>query len=228
MRGFIVYTNLQVRPQARAKYYEDFKSMAVFRNSYLIMRHGQSEANAQGVVVSDPKIGCEGFGLTQWGSEQVISSALAYKGETFSQIICSDFLRTDQTAQLTAKTLNLAAPEQEIGLRERFFGCWDGKSDKHYQDVWDLDHSTGQSVASGVESVDSVLQRGLKVLEKLEKKYQDQVILLVSHGDMLQILRTAFVGEIPQQHRSLCHHETAEIRHLVSQGDPLPLQVRVL
>ena len=197
--------------------------MKVFRNSYLIMRHGQSEANVAGIVVSEPKIGCERFGLTKWGAEQVIASALEYSGEAFTQIICSDFLRTQQTAKLTAETLNLPSPQQDIGLRERFFGRWDGESDKHYQDVWDRDQLNEQPADDGVEGVDDVLQRGLKVLEKLEQKYQNQVILLVSHGDMLQILRTAFVGETPQQHRSLCHHETAEIRSLVSRGEQFPL-----
>jgi len=196
--------------------------MDVFRNSYLIMRHGQSEANVAGVVVSDPKIGCERFGLTKWGGEQVIASALEYTGEAFTQIICSDFLRTQQTAKLTAEMLNLPSPQQEEGLRERFFGRWDGEPDKHYQDVWDRDKLNGQPVNDRVEGVDDVLQRGLKVLKKLEQKYQNQVILLVSHGDMLQILRTVFVGKTPQQHRSLCHHETAEIRSLVSRGAQFP------
>jgi broad specificity phosphatase PhoE len=43
------------------------------------------------------------------------------------------------------------------------------------------------------------------------------VILLISHGDMLQILRTLVTGISPHKHRSLTHHETAEIKYLVSQ-----------
>ncbi|MEH6404066.1 MAG: histidine phosphatase family protein [Sneathiella sp.] len=197
--------------------------MTVFRNSYLIMRHGQSEANVAGVVVSDPAIGCERFGLTKQGSEQVITSALEHEGEGITQVICSDFLRTQQTAKLVVDTLNLPSAQPEKGLRERFFGRWEGKSDKHYQDIWDLDQLNGQPVGNGVESVESVLQRGFKVLERLERQYTNQVILLVSHGDMLQILRTAFIGKLPKLHRSLSHHETAEIKQLVSQGDECPV-----
>ncbi len=197
--------------------------MAVFRNSYLIMRHGQSEANVAGVIVSDPAIGCERFGLTKQGSEQVIASALKYKGEGVTQAICSDFLRTQQTAKLVVDTLNLPLPQPEKGLRERFFGCWEGKSDEHYQDIWEQDQLNGQPTGNRVESAKAVLQRGFKVLEKLELLYQDQVILLVSHGDMLQILRTAFIGKPPQLHRSLSHHQTAEIKRLVSQGDQCPV-----
>ena len=192
------------------------------------MRHGQSEANVAGVVVSDPAIGCQRFGLTERGSEQVIASALQHTGKVFTQVICSDFLRTQQTAQLVADTLGLASPQQETGLRERFFGCWEGMSDEHYQDVWQRDQMTEQTTKDGVEHTEIVLQRGVKVLERLERQYQNQVILLVSHGDMLQILRTAFVGKTPQQHRSLPHHETAEIKSLVCQGDKLPMLGRLL
>ncbi len=193
--------------------------MAVFKNSYLIMRHGESDANVKGLIVSDPSIGCASFGLTQQGSQQVIASALAYTGEAITQIICSDFLRTRQTAQLIAETLNLLLPQQDTGLRERFFGSWEGLSAEHYQGIWQRDQMTVQCADDGVESPEAVLQRGITVLDRLEQQYQNDVVLLVSHGDILQILRTRFVGKPPQQHRSLPHHETAEIRCLVSQGD---------
>jgi probable phosphoglycerate mutase len=193
--------------------------MTVFKNSYLIMRHGESVANAKGVIVSDPAIGCKDFGLTQQGSEQVVASVLAHTGEAITKIICSDFLRARQTAELIAQSLNLPSPQQDTGLRERFFGSWEGKSDEHLQGIYQRDEITEKQVDDGVESTEAILQRGIKVLERLEHRHQGHVILLVSHGDILQILRTAFVGKPPRQHRSLPHHETGEIRWLVSQGD---------
>ena len=201
--------------------------MAVFNNSYLIMRHGQSEANVAGLIVSDPAIGCQRFGLTENGRLQVSNSAQGHSETAISQIICSDFLRTRQTAQLAAEVLGRPSPQLEVGLRERFFGCWEGLSDEHYQGVWQHDQTAEMSskesvTADNVELVEQVLQRGLKVLEKLEQQYLDQVILLVSHGDMLQILRTAFVGKPAWQHRSLPHHQTGEIKWLAAQGDKRP------
>ncbi len=198
--------------------------MAVFKNSYLIMRHGESDANVKGLIVSDPAIGCERFGLTPQGSQQVIDSVLAYTGEAITQIICSDFLRTRQTAQLTAESLKLPSPQQDTGLRERFFGAWEGMSAEHYQGIWQRDQMAERRADDGVESPEAVLQRGIKSLERLEQQYRGHVILLVSHGDILQILRTAFVGKPSRQHRSLPHHETAEIRCLVSQGDECDLR----
>jgi len=165
------------------------------------MRHGESDANLMGVIVSDPAIGCERFGLTQRGSKQVIASAMAYTGEAFTQIIYSDFLRTRQTAQLMAESLSTPSRQQDTSLRERFFGHWEGKSAEHYQSIWQQDQISKQRDDDGVESTEAVLQCGIKLPKRLEQPYQNHVTLLVSHGDVLQILRTAFVGKPPQQHR---------------------------
>jgi len=189
-----------------------------FSNSYLLMRHGESDANVSGVIVSDPKIGCEHFGLTERGSKEVIASAKGFTGEAITRIVCSDFLRTLQTARLVADTLNLPQPEKEVGLRERFFGDWDGMSAEHYENIWQRDKTDEQS-DDHVESPEAVLKRGLSVLSRLEQEYQDQVILLISHGDMLQILNTWFAGIAPHKHRSLTHHQTAEIKYLVPQNE---------
>jgi len=187
-----------------------------FRNSYLLMRHGESDANVSGVIVSDPKIGCERFGLTDRGSKQIIASVKGFTGEAITQIVCSDFLRTLQTAQLVANTLNLPQPEQEVGLRERFFGKWEGMSAEHYENIWQRDEMDKHS-DDGVERPQEVAQRGLMVLKRLEQQYQGEVILLVSHGDMLQILNTSIAGISPHKHRSLPHHQTGEIKYLVAE-----------
>jgi broad specificity phosphatase PhoE len=150
-----------------------------FSNSYLLMRHGESEANVTGVIVSDPKIGCEGFGLTEHGVKQITASVHGFTGEAITRIVCSDFLRTVQTAQLVADILNLPKPEQEKGLRERFFGKWDGMSAEHYQNIWQRDEMEDQS-DDGVESPEAVLQRGFQVIEKLEQRYRNQVLSLVN------------------------------------------------
>lgn len=196
--------------------------MNVFKNHYLIMRHGQSEANIAGLIVSDPASGCERYGLTEQGRQQVVASATQYTGIRISRVICSDFLRTTQTASLAAETLGLLSPQIEVGLRERFFGDWEGKSDVNYQDIWQLDQQAEKQTVQGIETVQQVRQRGLNVIENLEQQFQNEVILLVSHGDMLQILLTAFVGIPADQHRTLPHHDQGEIKPLVSQGEDIP------
>ncbi|WP_287418378.1 histidine phosphatase family protein [Reinekea sp.] len=196
--------------------------MKTFKNHYLIMRHGESEANVAGLIVSDPAIGCTRFGLSAPGRQQVVAAASGYAGKPISAIICSDFLRTSQTAKLFADTLALPTPQSNIGLRERFFGAWEGKSDSNYPAIWALDREPAPQRSAGIETVEQVRQRGLGVIEELEQHYQHEVILLVAHGDLLQILLTAFVGKPAHQHRTLAHHHQAEIKPLIASGQEYP------
>ena len=48
----------------------------------------------------------------------------------------------------------------------------------------------------------------------LEADHADETFLLVSHGDALQILLTAFAGLDASTHRDIEHLQTAEIRAL--------------
>jgi probable phosphoglycerate mutase len=161
--------------------------------------------------VSNPEQGCDAFGLTENGRQQVLASIKSFAETTFDIIISSDFLRARQSAEIVAEWRHLPAPVINPGLRERWFGEWDGQSDIHYQDVWSNDIKPDPANDKNVEPVEKVLRRGLDVIKQLEQEYRDKSILLVSHGDMLQILRTAFNGIVPSQHRELTHHQTAQI-----------------
>ena len=193
--------------------------MAGLNNNYLIMRHGFSEGNKAKLIVSDPAIGCVSFGLTDLGRAQVEASALKFKQAGISKIIHSDFLRTVHTAQFLATCVGCSVIRPDIALRERFFGDYDGLSDQHYAEIWDNDlNDPAANERSRVESVVQVRARGLELIERLEQSFSGETILLVSHGDLLQILRTAFEGVTANQHRSLAHHETAEIKWLAKVG----------
>jgi broad specificity phosphatase PhoE len=63
-----------------------------------------------------------------------------------------------------------------------------------------------------VESVNQVMSRVTELIIDLERRFADTSLLLVSHGDALQILQTAFAGRDASTHRQLQHLQTAEIR----------------
>ncbi|MBO0776261.1 MAG: histidine phosphatase family protein, partial [Actinobacteria bacterium] len=63
-----------------------------------------------------------------------------------------------------------------------------------------------------VEPVTAVLDRTTAFVAALEREHRGRDILLVSHGDALQILQAGFAGVDPARHRSLPHLRTAEIR----------------
>lgn len=190
--------------------------MSRLNNSYYLMRHGQSEANVAGLIVSDPAVGCDRYGLTPDGRQQVLAAVRGFSNAPPTRVVCSDFLRARQTAELAAQGFGLADPICDIGLRERYFGRWEGLSDNSYPPIWADDQREVIRQDSGVETVDAVQRRGLAVLARLEQAYSGETLLLVSHGDLLQILQTAFAGVPASEHRGLPHHQTAEIKPLAS------------
>ncbi len=191
-------------------------------------------ANVAGLIVSAPFTGTTAYGLTAEGNNQVRMSLAQFSGVPPTRVISSDFLRARQTAALAARYFELPSPELNVGLRERFFGSWEGLADTGYTQVWVQDETetdcciddavkdAGSKEQGVVEPVKTVLQRGLDTLQALEARHSGEVLLLVSHGDLVQILQTAFVGLAASAHRRVPHHQTAEIRHLVRRGQSWP------
>jgi len=189
------------------------------KNNYFAMRHGQSMANVDGLVVSHPDIGVSRYGLSPLGRQQVLTSAQEFLrscGDTSKiRIISSDFLRARQTAEILAATLRCASPvEMSASLRERFFGQLDGQSDAVYRQVWTSDAVDARHEENGVESVVSVCGRINSLVKDLEDCYSDAQLVLVAHGDVLQIAQTLFNGLPGAKHRQLPHFDVAEIRQL--------------
>jgi probable phosphoglycerate mutase len=186
-----------------------------FNNLYYAMRHGQSEANVSGIIVSDPATGCNHYGLSKTGRQQVHDAIkmAGFKADTY--IISSDFLRTKETAEIVQRVIQSHHGIQHSPLlRERFFGELNGQNDKFYQKVWTLDRLNPNHQAFGVESANHVVTRVSGVIESLEETLAGESILLVAHGDVLQLLQTWFQQVPATQHRELKHLGTAEVRCL--------------
>ena len=54
------------------------------------MRHGESEANVAGVIVSDPEQGCHGYGLTEKGRLQVLHSVARHNDKQITANLEAD------------------------------------------------------------------------------------------------------------------------------------------
>jgi len=196
---------------------DDLISIDSISNRFFIMRHGNSIANQQGLVVSDPGNGIADYGLSELGKNQVLMSIqkdVLLDADTL--IFCSDFKRARQTAELVHQQLGCVHPVKcDQRLRERFFGDYELGADSIYEQVWQRDLVNPNQQHSGVESVNKVVRRAAALLGELNKNHQNEMILLVAHGDILQILQTTFAGKDASQHRSIPHLQTAEIRQLL-------------
>lgn len=80
--------------------------------------------------------------------------------------------------------------------------------------MWKDDEKNPFHEENGVESCASVLKRTTSVIARLEEEFKnsDELFVIVSHGDALQILQTGFLKLNPSQHRSLPHLGNCEVR----------------
>jgi len=188
------------------------------KNKYFIIRHGESKANVAHILLSHPKDGTVSFGLSPKGKKQVKVSVSKSKKEKLLDsdviIYSSDFLRAKETAEIAQKLLGIKKINFHKKLRERYFGKFDKTSLDNIKIAWAHDEKDSDHKHKGVESPNKVLKRTLAVIAELDKKYKDKKILLVSHGDVLQILHTHFSKKPVSQHRKIPHLETAEIKEL--------------
>ena len=186
------------------------------KNTYYIMRHGQSEANIGRYICSSPAGGLESCGLTPEGVRQAREAASkSLAGERDIVLCSSDFLRARQTSEAIAKILPIEETIHTPLLRERFFGTYDGGDDTLYQEVWRADWGNPYNQEAGVESPAAVRLRALAAVRECERRYKGRTILLISHGDTLQILFAAFLGLSPERHREMEPIKNAEIRRIV-------------
>ncbi|RIA94641.1 histidine phosphatase superfamily [Glomus cerebriforme] len=146
------------------------------------------------------------------------------------KIFTSPFIRSVETANILLEELLLINnisftiyPKVIIhdDLRERNFGIFELKSDhESYSKVWEMDESfvdVNKYKEFEIETCEQVRSRMCNLVNEIEQQSQQSqqrplIAILVSHGDSLQILQTAFENVNPNLHRSLNHLETAQWR----------------
>ncbi|CAH9106905.1 unnamed protein product [Cuscuta epithymum] len=179
-------------------------------NKYWVLRHGRSIPNVLELIVSSMENGIlEEYGLAPRGVEQALSAGDSFREELKRnsielervRICYSPFSRTRQTAQHVASRLGIPffeegppAPQCMVinDLRERFFGrTFELQSHDKYQEIWALDEEDPfmRPDLHG-ESVADVVSRLTNAITTIESSFQGCAVLIVSHGDPLQILQT--------------------------------------
>lgn len=190
-------------------------SVEDLKNRYYAFRHGESRANVEGIIVSDPDVGIYRYGLSEKGRVQVQASAekLAMLIQD-AVIVSSDFLRAVETAEIVRSALDVELVRLDVRLRERFFGQWDGMHYQNYSEAWEQDEINAELEMNGAESANAVRRRMENVIASLETVFFDRDVVLVSHGDPLRLIQASFCGLEMEQNRTIPYFQTAEFRAL--------------
>ncbi|QNN83616.1 histidine phosphatase family protein [Brachybacterium sp. Z12] len=182
-----------------------------------MLRHGESTANVEGLIVSVPgPRALTEVGLTPLGRAQAREAADVGAAQGLGPgtvVVSSDFARALQTAEEFAGGLGTAAPSLDQRLRERSFGRHDEGPASAYDQVWEIDRGRGAHEHE-VEQVSAVVARVLAVLREADEIARTAPVVLVAHGDVLQIALAIGAGMDPHDHRDVPHLANAELREL--------------
>lgn len=162
------------------------------RTEIVVVRHGQSQANAAHKIASTFATASKRYGLTAEGRTQATRTAKeiqqAFVGREYV-IVTSPLLRTVQTAQILAQTLSVTHLDviRDARFIERDFSAFELQSDDNYERVWKEDrqgHNVAPIFNNQVEELAHVRQRTQKAIADYTALYPGKVILIVTHGDV--------------------------------------------
>ena len=149
----------------------------------ILARHGETEWNTvrrlQGNLDSP---------MTERGKEQAKNIAETLRSKKIDQIVCSPLGRALESAMICKHELNIKLTT-ENGLVERNFGDWQGL---HFDDLSEKNNFkeiffqlTNHSPPNG-ESGYECSSRISSVLTELARRYKNQTVLVISHGDAIR------------------------------------------
>lgn len=169
----------------------------------LLVRHGQSEANRDGVMQ-----GRLDSSLTELGRRQAQAAGrwLKAQGLRWDAAYCSPLRRALDTAlQITALS-DAVAPRIEADLAELHVGAIQGLSreemrSEHPEFAERGLHGLGDFSDFGGESYDQVQERVARLVARLDNRHGPpaQTVLLVAHGGLLfQLVKSLIARPVPR------------------------------
>lgn len=151
-----------------------------------MVRHGSTPWNEIGLMQ-----GCSDISLSEIGIMQVNKVKEKLKNVDFDICISSPLRRTKETAKIiVGGKCNIIDDDL---LLERGMGIFEGKMHDEYAKLnyWDYDLNNDEN---GVEPVKKIFNRTKLFLEKIEEKYKDKTVLIVSHAATIRCIHYNIVG----------------------------------
>ena len=188
----------------------------------IVVRHGETAWNVDTRIQGHLDIPLNATGL--WQARQ-LGDALA--GEAISAIYTSDLLRARRTAQAVADATG-AALVDEPGLRERAFGSFQGRTfaeveTEHPEQARRWRQRDPDYAPQGGESLRVLRERVIDTTHRLAARHPGELVLLVTHGGVLDVLYRAATRQDIQAPRTWQLGNAAINRLLWTHGHGLSL-----
>ncbi len=190
-----------------------------------LIRHGDTEASADGIFCGDLDLPLTGSGLQQAEELADVTTKLA-----LSALYVSPRLRARQTAEPTARVTRLGM-QIEDGLREIAYGTWEGRKESEIKAREPEAYATWISEPAihsppGGESGYAIAARALPVIERIRAKNPSGNVLIVSHKATIRVVVCALLGLHVGRFRDRIACPTASLTSFEF-GDRGPMLVRI-
>ncbi len=182
-------------------------------NKYVAMRHGHGEHMIAQVAACDIN---DTFHLTDEGRERARSQAEKIKSMGVTKIIASPLLRCKETAEIVAKEIgyDLSAIEYDNRIREYDFGNLCGKPFDEFLSLRNGGINSFSDTLGGTTPLD-VKKRIGEFMYDLENTYQNETILIVTHGIFFDSAHALLEGADDARSLDLLrHHELVSPGHV--------------
>lgn len=158
-----------------------------------IVRHGQNEDNANGILN-----GHRDMPLTEFGREQAqkLAASMCARGLQFDAVYASPLSRALETAHIVTEGAGLSDPQVYADLIERDFGDMTGRPVRDIKrlcapDIIETEAVTYFLSPEGAETFPELLARGQRVCDEMARCHPGQAVLLVCHGDIGKMIYAA-------------------------------------
>ena len=189
-------------------------------NKYLVMRHGEAESNARGVVSSKLENNAE-FALTEKGRASAEEAGKKLLSEHIDLIVTSPFVRTKETAEIVAAAIGYDTRQIVVDehIKEIDTGIYDGRPIEEYRGNFSSIKEKLTKRPEGGECLLDVKRRVMPLLEELEAQYAGKTILIVAHEYPIWMLTAGTAGATVDEAVALKENRddflvTGEVREL--------------
>ena len=169
----------------------------------ILIRHGQSRANVEGVFA-----GHKDFPLTEIGIQQAERTA-EYVAANFKvdAIYASDLKRAFYTGKILADKLGLCVyPEKE--LREIYAGEWEGNSFDYLQETFFASYGTwladiGNAKPENGETVEQLMHRVYSAVQRIAEQQDGRNVVIATHATPIRALQCICEGKTKHEMKNV-------------------------
>jgi broad specificity phosphatase PhoE len=181
-----------------------------------VVRHGQTDWNLQGRIQ-----GGTDNPLNATGREQAAALARTLAAVRIDAVYTSSHQRARQTAEVFEGRAPIRPMDE---LRERFFGKFEGASDKDPATLadWNKRRFTWDDAMEGGETLESQSRRADAALRQITARHPDGgAIVIVGHGGINPLLVSHLIGVPAQEGASAINQANDEIYRVeLPRGSP--------